>query len=139
MAYIEIKKSMLNMNIVAATIAPGLELKNGAPVVIDYSNERPVARATDSTPKINTFPVYYGTDFSDVTTSGSVPVIVDNGFVFKTDVYDTSQTYAIGDPIIAKDGKWTLGDLTSNAGAIVGYVIGINDSTKEIYIFYGRK
>ena len=125
------QKSITLLNIQSVKSNTGLNVTKGAPVFVDWDSGVALASAVTAASKAH--PVWYGTDKADSQFVGKIPVIVDGGYPFFTDQYNTGSTFALGDPITAKSGKW---DLAGSGDPVVGYVVKTPGTDSVLGFFY---
>lgn len=111
---LEILRGLESMHRVDKKLADGAEFALGEWAVLNSSGE---AERAGATPVPETFLVFAGTDRFDVAATGQVTLIMSTDVIARTTVYDTGETYAVGDALTVKDLGSGESKLTKQSGA----------------------
>jgi len=107
-------------------LAPATELLTGEWGVLnsDGQVERPGA-----TPVANTYPVFCGTERYDVKATGAVTLILGSHVVLKTNQFDETADYEVGDALTVKDYSAGEAHVTkaSSGEPVLGQVLEVGD------------
>lgn len=109
---LEILRGIEKMFRVDKKVGSGVSLKAGEHAVL--GNDGVLSRP-GATPVAETYLVFAGTDRFDSKATGQVTIIMNSALVVKTDLYDVTQSYNVGDYLTSKNRGLGQADLTKAA------------------------
>lgn len=107
------------------TIADGESFREGEYAVLTDSDELVSPGASSVS---NCFPVWAGNaeGRSDVHATGKATILMGQGFIYRTSVFNDAETYSVGDGITCKDNS-KIPTLASGNDKILGRVVGVSE------------